>query len=493
MSFRIALGYILQETNTFSPLLTRLEDFQVDEGGALAARYGDTRTEAAGFLNVLGNAAVDVRPLLAATATTGGRIRRTDYRRLREMFVRHLESTIPVDGVLLALHGAMAAEETDDTEGDLLRAVRELVGPNTPIVATLDLHANVTEAMASSANALVGYRTWPHIDHYETGVAGAELLLRSLVGEVRPSTVLSKLPMIVPAENMHTSKGPMAEVFGVGDYCREQNPAILSTSVFGVQPWMDIAEMGCATVTVTDGNTAAGMECAQQMARRFWENRRRFDVKLVSPAEAVETTLAAKKRPVVFGESSDSPSAGAPGDSAELLRLLMQRCPEVDAAIWICDPRSVDYAWRAGKGALIHTAIGGAFDRIHHQPVPVDALVENLSSGDFVLTGAFRRGAVEHMGRSAVLQIGKIGVIVSERPVSNISADLFRSQGIHPERQQIVVVKSAGGFRAEYEAFAGEILMTDTPGICTANLKSIPYQNIPRPMYPLDDIVFARS
>jgi microcystin degradation protein MlrC len=493
MSADIAIAYILQETNTFSPLLTGLEDFRISLGHELIVDYAGTRTEAGGFIDVLCGAGIRIKPLIAAAATTGGRIRAEEYPSLRAMLQRELRKALPVNGVLLALHGAMCAEGIDDTEGDLLAAVRDSVGPDLPVVVTLDLHANVTAAMAGAAQALIGYRTWPHVDQYETGEAAARLLLRALAGGIRPVTRLCKIPMILPAENMHTGRGPMAEVIAAGDRCGATRPAILSTSVFGVQPWMDIAEMGCATVCVADGDARAALECAGDMALEFWSRRDRFAVRLLPPAEAIEKALAIGNGLVVLGESSDSPSAGAPGDSAELLRELLDRCPQIPGAVWICDPKSVEQAWHAGEGALIRATLGGAYDPANHRPLAVDAVVKRLSNGEFTLTGPFRRGSTDRMGRAAVLETGAFQILVSSRPVSNISADLFRSQGIDPQSRRIMIVKSAGSFRAEYEPFAAGIFMAGTPGICSPDIREIPYRHVPRPIYPLDELAWPRT
>jgi len=485
---RIAIGHIIQETNTFSPIPTTLQDLQIFRGSGVESRFRGTRTETGGFLDVLSSAKCDVIPLFGVDATTGGLLRRDDYQEIRSMILNELASVLPVDGVLLALHGAMCADGVDDIEGDLLAAVRRLLGPKIPLAVTLDLHANMTNAMVANSQIIVGYKTWPHVDHYETGSAAAQLMLRTLAGEIKPVTTMRKLRMILPAENMQTGKGPMAEVFASGEAWRLQHPEVLSVSVFGVQPWMDVAEMGCATLCVVDHNLQIGQQCVDSIAMAFWERREKFAADLISPAEAIEKALAMDGGPVVLAEPSDSPSSGATGDSAELLRELMTRASGVPAAIWICDPKAVAEAWQSGVKSRIETQVGGQLDPFDHKPLPIKATVENLSNGEFTYTGVFRRGLVERMGRTAVLRAGQITILISEKPVANISVDLFRSQQIEPKEQKIIVVKSPGGFRSEYEPFAKAIFLVDTPGVTSPNIKNLRYARISRPIYPLDEI-----
>jgi microcystin degradation protein MlrC len=488
---RIAVGHIIQETNTFSPLLTTLQDFRISHGNELIVQFKGTSTETGGFLDVLSSAGVEIVPMFGADATTGGLLPAKDYQQICTMVAEEFKNAMPVDAVLLALHGAMCAEGVDDIEADLLAMVRNIVGPKIPVAVTLDLHANVTEALVRQAQIIVGYKTWPHIDHFETGASAAQLLLRALSGEITPVTIMHKLPMLLPAENMHTAAGrPLAKVFSEGENWRQRHPEILSISVYAVQPWMDVAEMGCTTMCVVDHNVEVGQRCVRAMAETFWNCREEFDVRLLAPGEAIRKALALEGGPVVLGESSDSPSSGAPGDSAELLRELMALAPNVPAAVWICDPNVVAEAWNIGQGGTIRTRIGGTIDTRNHAPVAIEAVVERLSEGEFTLTGIFRRGLVQKMGRAAVLRLGSIIILVSEKPTGNISADLFRSQQIEPKDQKIIVVKSPGGFRPEYEPFAAAIFMVDTPGIASANLHSLPYTRIPRPIYPLDEVQF---
>ncbi len=490
---RIGAGYLLQETNTFSPVRTRLADFNFCSGAAAVERWQGTRTELGGFLEALSTAGCETVPLFAGWAVTAGSIGAAEFRRMKEMAEEQIRRALPLDGLLLALHGAMCAEGTDDCEGALLEIARGLVGPDCPVVATLDLHANLTARMAAAANALIGYRTYPHVDMFETGLAAGAMLLRAARGEIRPVTAIRKVPMILPAENMQTTHGPMAALRRETDALCRADAAVLAASIFGVQPWLDIEEMGCGIAIVTHGDPARGAAAARKLAERFWDLRDEFAVDLLPPDEAIRRALAVSGRPVILAESSDSPTAGSPGDSADLLASLLQLAPRTDAAVWLRDPAAVQQACLGGPGSVFDMPVGGAFDRANRRPVRLRGVVRSLSDGSFRLKGQWNTGATVSMGPTAVIDAGPVAVVISEGAAGMIDPELYRSQGVEPREKKIVVVKSATAFRADYGPFAAAILLVDTPGISSANLRSVPYTRVPRPMYPLDTMPTRRE
>ena len=487
---RIGVGCFVQETNSFSPFTTKLEDFDWAFGNEILERSKGANSEIRGFCDVLTQARHEVVPLFAGRArVTSGPIEASEFEKGKSLVLEQVRNAGKLDGLLLALHGAMCAEGTDDCEGAILRALREVVGRELPLIVTLDLHANVTEQIVANADAVIGYKTYPHIDLYETGQTAARMLTRMLQNEIRPVTVMQKIPLILPAENMHTTNGPMGEVFSTGEAIRAEHPEILSVSVFGVQPWLDIDEMGGATVVVVDRDTSIGRRCALQMAKKFWELKDEFEVELVEPQEAVRAALAIEGKPVVLAESSDSPSAGAPGDSADLLRAILAVAPGSSAALWVRDKPAVARAWELGPGARLQTQVGGTLDKRFRKPCALDGVIRSLSNGHFAFKGAFR-GMNANMGRTAVIDAGEISVVLSENGAFMIDPEIYRSQGIEPRDKKIVVVKSATQFRSDYGPFAAGIIMVDTPGASSANLRALPYQRVSRPIYPLDKIEF---
>ncbi len=485
---RIGILGVNQECNTFSPTPTTLEDFHIRLGRDVLDHWRGTRVEIGGFIDVLKRPNIEIVPLLSGWAITQGRILEAEFARMKQMLADSLRAALPLDGMLIALHGAMCAEGADDAEGALLEVVRKIAGPSLPICLTLDLHANVTERICRLADAVVGYRTYPHVDLYETATIAGEMLMRILAGEPRPRTVLQKVPMIVPAENMQTAYGPFAEVWS---YAKSlQTPEIDSFSIFGVQAWLDIEEMGGAVIAITKRDEAEARQFCRMVGNLFWNLREDFEVHFPPPESAIKEALETSGQPVVLSESSDSPTAGSPGDSSEMLRALLNTAPGVPAALWLRDEAAVERAEQSQVGAKLRVPLGGAYDKINRRPLTVDAEVLRISDGDFVMTGSQYTGMKTSMGRAAVLQVGAVTVLVSKLPAINIDPQLFRSQGIELKEKKIVVVKSATAFRNEYKPFAAKILMVDTPGVSTPNIRSIPFRHVSRPIYPLDEIEF---
>ena len=321
-----------------------------------------------------------------------------------------------------------------------------------------------------------------------TGQAAAELMLRALRGEVRPVVGMRKLPLIVPPENQQTTHGPMKTVWDTAEAYRRSHPEILSVSVFGVQPWLDIDEMGCATLAVADANRESAQTCAREAARKLWDVKAELEVQRVDPRAAIREALATPGGPVVLADSADSPTAGAPGDSAELVRLLLEEAPNVPSIAWVRDPGAVDRAWKLRPGDSIRTSIGATFTKELFRPVEIEGRVRSLSDGRFVFRGAYNSGMLNEMGRTVVIEVGPLSIVVSEEAASGIGTEVFRSQGLAPEQQKIVVVKSANSFRSEYGSFMVKAIMVDTPGLSSSNLRSLPYRRVSRPIHPLDEI-----
>ena len=353
----IAIASILQEANTFSPVMTRYKDFTPVFGEAALERHRGKMTEMGGFIEILTKARKQIAPVCAAWAITANRMLRPDFERLVDEFSSHLAATGKPEGLLLAMHGAQTAEGADDVEGHVLGRAREILGPDVPIILTLDLHANVTQAMVERATAIVGYHTYPHIDMYEVGQKAAKLMLGTLSGKIRPTMAWRKLPLIVNAENQQTSHGPARRLFARAEALETAGKAE-AISIFSVQPWMDIHEMGSAVVAVTNGNQQAADRQAATIAQKYWDTRRDFEVELTPVEEAIQLALATKGGPVVLAESSDSTGSGSPGDSTGVLKYLVKAPLTEPAAIFLVDPVAGVFAGVAmGLNAVVTPAI----------------------------------------------------------------------------------------------------------------------------------------
>jgi microcystin degradation protein MlrC len=488
---RIAIGQFMEESNTFVRQRADLEHFRATQllyGDEVVARLRGTRSEVGGFLDTLGPAGAEVVPAVAANAVSSGPVTRATFGHVRDALLDCLRGAGRLDGVLLALHGAMVLEDAPDGEGELLGAVRAVIGPAVPLVATLDLHATITPAMVEAADALIGYDTYPHVDLYETGVKAARLILRAAGGEVRPVTLFARAPMLVPAEGQGTSHEPMAGLMAEAKTL-EARPGVLAVSLFPVQPWLDIPRTGFSVMAVADGvERARTIEpMVRQLAWRAWELRGRFRVELLPVDEAIRRALAAEGGPFVLSESADSTGSGSPGDSAHVLERLLALGVRDRCLVTVVDAPAVGRAIVAGVGAEVATTVGGTLDPRYNRPVPVRGRVRLLSDGRF--TGSDRKSAgIEFgMGRAAVIEVGGIAILATERPAFTVDPAFYRSAGLEPRDAKIVVVKSPLQFRDGYGPLAKACWVVDTPGPSTARLERLLWERLTRPLYPFDD------
>ncbi len=487
---RIALGKISHEANTFSPLPTTWDDFArnwMRRGPDLLRGLEGLNIEDAGAVEILSaEPGCQILPTFAAHAQSGYPVDASAFRRLLDELLTALRAALPVDGVLLVLHGAMMAEGEPDATGAVLQAVRQIVGPGVPIVGTLDLHANVTQRMAEQATALLGYHTAPHIDMAQTGRSAARILLGAIKKELDPQMALVRLPLIVPAEYARHTDGPLSEVINMA-LSLEHDGSILHGGVFAVQPWMDTPDVGCSVVVVTDGNRAAAQDQADRLALEFWARRAAFVPPLVTPGEAVERALSREHGTVVLCDSADAPSSGATGDSTVVLRALLERAPVQQTCLLnIVDPPVVAQAIAAGVGNNVSVSVGGKRAPGFFQPVSFDGHVKTISDGVFYFKGPGMRGVAHRMGRAVVLVQGGIHLVVMEHAVTQWDPQLYRSLGLEPTDARIVQVKSPAAFRAAYQEIMDEVLILAAPGAANPDLVNLPWKNIRRPIYPLD-------
>ena len=498
---RIAVGGIAQESQSFSPVpgsWDHFSDAELFRGQEMLTHYGKTRTEIGAIVDVVAQRAahaagapdrsepVTLVPLIYAKASaSAGHVEQAVFEGLRDELLTRLNQAGPVDGILLVLHGSMVADGYDDATGEILRAVRAQVGPTIPVVGTLDLHANVTVQMTAHATALVGYHTAPHVDMYETAQRGMAILLATVAGTVQPATALEQLPMLLPGETARTDAGPLAQVMELA-YARLEEADILDISVFSVQPWLDVLEVGSSVVVVADGDAARAAAVARELAAAFWPRRHEFGVDLTPTAQAVTHALAAQHKPVILADSADAPSSGAPGDSTVLLQVLLDAPPHKPCYLNIADAAAAQQMAAAGVGNDVTVTLGNAAGSDFYPAVTVTGRVRMLADGAFVQKGPGFQGDVLHRGLCGVLQIGQITLVVMSRACRQWDPELYRSLGLEPADAQLVQVKSPAAFRAAYGPFAAEILIIDAPGVCSPNLAALPFKRVRRPLFPLD-------
>jgi microcystin degradation protein MlrC len=497
---RVAIGGISHETNTFSSIPTDLAQFQrrtLLRGPALLQASRGVGNVLGGIVDTASSLGWELVPLLFASATPAGKVRRGTFETLANELVRGLadaQRARSLDGVLLALHGAMVAEAIEDADGELLRRVRRAVGPETPIAVVFDFHANLTPATAEYADLILGFETYPHIDTWERGCEAVRLLEQLHQRVIQPVHALRQVPMLVSLPAQWTGDTtPMGALMRMALELK-QSPGIINVVLAGGFPYSDIRDAGLAVVVTTDANPALAERTAERIARAAWERRAQFQPNLTSLADAVQIARdgAPRPGPVVLADVADNPGAGGAGDGTAILSALLEAGVEGAALAVITDPEAVRLAERVGTGKRGRFRLGGKIDRRHGPALEVEACVRQLGEVAFTNRGPMGAGSRTRLGRTVVLEVGAAGrpaveVVVCEDRLQVLDPELFQAVGIAPERKRVLVVKSSVHFRAAFEPLAGAIVAVDGPGLSSPNLASFHYRRVRRPIWPLDE------
>ena len=493
---RIATGCIGHETNTFSSIPTSLDDFKLQRsyhiGDEIISTFRQTSTITGGFIESSEKLGIQIVPLLWTFATPSGKIEQAAYDTLKGEFLDLLRNAGELDGVLLDLHGAMATEEIEDAEGDLIRSVREIVG-SLPIVVTLDLHANITAEMAEYSDTIIGFDTYPHVDCYDRGVEAGQVIFDIVQGNVRPTMAFRQLPLLTSPPAQCTMKPLMS---GVVEqlHALETEPGVVTATLAMGFPFADIRDAGVTVLVTTNDDQQLAEQHADRFAKYIWDMREAFNLNLVSVEEAIEIANGTDGQPIVLAEGSDNPGGGGPCDGTIILRKFIEADVQDAVIAIIADPESVSLAIEAGVGNTVALNVGGKTIPLHGDPVPLTGYVKTISDGNFVHKGPMARGVRSSLGRTAVVQVGGVEIILTERRFQPLDAEVLRSVGIEPRDRKLIALKSAVHFRADYTPIAHEILEADTPGVHSADLFSYDYQSVRRPIYPLDtDADFSQA
>ena len=488
---RIATGCIGHETHTFSTTPTTLSGFESSpvagglvRGEDVTERFRNTGSITGGFIDGAREAGLELIPLLWAFATPAGRVTADAYRDLKGEFLARLSSGVPVDGVLLDLHGAMVVEGIDDGEGDLLAALRSQLGPEVPIISTLDLHANITQRMAATADVLIGFDTYPHVDMYERGLEATDLMARMLRG-CRPLTHHLRLPMLAAPPRQCTLAPPMSEVIALAHEWEGQE-GVLSVTVSGGFAYSDIEEAGFSVIAVTDRERDLAAQCTGQLGRAIWRRRGEFLPTLTPIQEAVDYALESGRGPVVLADTADNPGGGTPCDGTSILEKLVEQKVLRSVVAVIADPESAQQCHQAGVGALLTLPVGGKTDSLHGRTLLLSGRVERLSDGHFVNEGPMMRGVSVDMGATAVFRVDGVDIILTARRMQPIDTELLRSLSIEPETRLLIALKSSVHFRAAFEPLAERVFEVDAPGLLHPDLSRFQYRRLRRPCFPLD-------
>lgn len=485
---RIAVGGIEHETCgfavrpsgsgeiTWEPYTRRLL-----RGKELEA-LGGSNTIVDGFVRGVREAGLEIAPLLWLDANTGPPVSRANFEVILGELLERLRQAMPVDGVLLSLHGSFAAEGIDDADGAVLTAVRKMVGPARPIMAVHDLHCNLTEEMASAANVLIVERTYPHVDMAERALHAANLMARTVRGEVRPTMAFRTLPLLWSAAKMIDDEPPMSLAV---EKLRDINarPGVLSASVGVGYQWIDNPTVGASAMVVTDGNDALAQASVEELGRWVWDRRDMWQRAALSPKDAL--AQGAGKYPIVLADQGDNTGGGAAGDSTEILRLFLADGLSPSAILYMVDPEVAAQAISAGAGATIEVQIGGKSQPSAGPPVAMQATVRGVSDGRFIYDGPMWSGVPADVGPAAWLEQNGVNVVVISQRHQPIDLALCRSLGLDCRRMKYLSVKSTGHFRSGFGPIAGSIFNVDTASTLSHDFRRLPYTRLCGNMYPL--------
>ena len=485
---RVLIAGLMHESNTFAATPAdrrRFVEGSFAAGPDVIPVWKDAHHEFGGFIEGATRFGYDLVPSVMAWATPSGPVDDTVLDEVVDRIIVDYRGS-PTDGVLLALHGAMVTARHPSADTEVLRRVREAIGPDVPLVASLDFHANCDPRMAGYANALVGYQTYPHIDQRQRGLVAAELLARTVRGEIKPVTHIAKRPMIANILGQATDREPMKGLMAAARTA-EQEAGVLSVSVMGGFQYADVPCMGPSVIAVADGARESARTVAEELADRMWEVRHKLYVPCASPEEAVRRAKAAPRGPVILVDLGDNIGGGSAGDGTVLLAEMLKQ--DVNSGVVVLfAPIAVRECQQSGVGSRFAGRVGGAVDRLHGDTIEVSGTVTGLFDGTWVETEA-RHGGRRHndQGPTAVVRLdGGVTLVLNSLQTPPFSLGQLTGLGIDPRSMQMIVVKAAVAYKAAYAPMAAEVIEVDTPGVTAVNPSRFTYRHIPRPMFPLD-------
>ncbi|HZV25940.1 MAG TPA: M81 family metallopeptidase [Acidothermaceae bacterium] len=484
---RFAIAGIHHESNTFAPSVTGAGAFVSQWGDDIRLAHEGAQSTIAGYLAECRANAVDAVPLVFAQATPSGTITADAF----ELMLGQLVDLLTADewhGVLLALHGAAVSEDFPDADGEILRRVREAVGPTTPVVAALDMHANVSRAMLEASTALVTYRTNPHVDAAARAAEAAHIAIAAAQGFVQPMQSLVMIPIALNILRQNTSQEPLHSLLQRLDDVLTR-PGILSASIAEGYPYADVPEMGMSVVVVADGDQDLASATADELAAHVWSRRGELDAVAVSVRAALVGLMDGKGGPVLLLDVGDNIGGGAPGDSVVILHEAL-RLGFAGLFMVLFAPDAVRVCEQAGPGVTVTLRMGAATDPSIGPPLTVDATVLSLNDGQFEDSTPTHGGQrYFDAGRTAVVELqGGITLALTSRAIIPASRVQMTSLGLDPSRFRAIVAKGVNSPLAGYSSIAAEVLVLDTPGCAAADLSRLRYQHRRVPMHPLDAV-----
>jgi microcystin degradation protein MlrC len=489
MGYRIAIGGFQHETNTFATAPGTYEEFVkpggwpgLTRGEAIFDTFATNTLPIAGFIREAARRGHALLPLAWAMAVPCGRVTDDAFERISAMIVADLGALTPVDAVYLDLHGAAVTESFEDAEGELLRRVRAVIGPDTTLAASLDLHANVTDLMMREADLITAYRTYPHVDTAETGARAAMLLDDQLGGRARRGKALRKLPFLIPLTAQCSLVDPTRGIYESFAAIEATTGATLSFTP-GFPP-ADIRDCGPAVFAFASDQARADA-AADAVTRHALEAEAAFGDEILVPDVAIARAVAIAQRadkPVVLADTQDNPGAGGPSDTVGLIEALIAGGARGAVVALLYDPESASIAHAAGVGAEVELALGGKNQMPGHRPLRGRFKVKALGDGNFVARGPMLDGAAMQLGPMALLGhidgASQVDVIVGSARQQPYTQSIFHHVGVDPAAQKILALKSSVHFRAAFQDIAEAVLVVAAPGVNLADPRDFSYRNL---------------
>ena len=494
MTWRVVAAMMEHETNTFSPVPTPLARFgnpEVPTGEDVYRLFKGTGTGLGAFLDIADEENMEIVTPIAANAAPSGLVQADAYQTMCDAICEAVAKGCDV--CFLDLHGAMVTESAEDGEGALLGRIRD-IAPDLPIAVSLDLHANITEEIVSNCTALVGYKTYPHIDMYEAGEHAGRIVVRALKGEINPVMAWGNRPILAQTLRMGHEDKPMGPLIDTAR--EEEQKGLLAASVFGGFPLADFWHAGLSVVTVADGDRSRARTVCERLLDDAWAERREF----VFDSKPLEETIASAKTltegPIVLLDHADNTASGGTQDTVAVLREVIRQGLENVAMFGICDPQAVEIMENAGVGNTITLELGGKVDMpaigLDAEPMTITGKVRTISDGEFVVTVPMGRGTTTHMGKTAVLDTGHVQVVVISRHTEPYDLGCFRSVGIEPTHKRFLILKSRIHYRAGFRAIAQAEIPCNGVGVTSSDNSLFDFKHVRRPIFPLEPDTPAR-
>jgi microcystin degradation protein MlrC len=485
---RAVIAMMKHETNTFSPIPTpwaRFEEWGAYLGADALRAYEHTAMPMGAYIRLAREAGLEIVTPVAAEAMPSGPVSAEAYETMAGAICEAVRRGC--DLAMLDLHGAMVAESTPDGEGTLLARIRA-IAPGLPICVTCDLHANLTEAMVRNCTALIGYKTYPHVDMAQVGEQVGRILLRALRGEVRPVMAWGRRPLLAQTLRMGHDDEPMQTLLAMARAAEADG--LLAATVFGGFPLADFADAGLSAIAVADGDAAAAQEAVERLLEAAWERREDFLHRHAPLHEVVARAKRLGEYPVLLLDHADNVGSGGSQDVMTVIaEVLRQELDDVAvAAVW--DPAAVQEMIRAGVGARVTLKLGGKTDLPsigrRGESLPVTGRVRTITDGRFVVHGPMYTGVTVQMGPTAVLDTGRMKIVVVSRHHEPWDLGVFTSVGIDPTHMKYLLLKSRIHYRAGFGTLGRHTLTCDGTGVTTSDNRLLHYEHVRRPIFPLD-------